>query len=44
LYLGLSKVAEKLFSQRQVAGVLLPQIDEGSGIYANNVMASEGLT
>jgi hypothetical protein len=42
--LGLSKVEEKLFSQRQVAGVLLPQIDEGGSVYANNVVASECLT
>jgi hypothetical protein len=44
LYLGLSEVAEQLFSERQVASVPLPQIDEGRSIYCNNVMASKGLT
>jgi hypothetical protein len=43
LNLGQLEVTEQCFSERQIARVLLPQIDERSSVYGNSGMASEDL-
>jgi len=43
LNLGLLEVPEQNFSERQIARMLLPQIDERSSIHGDNAMAGQNL-